>query len=100
MFPHKNIYKGTWMSPDGRYVNQIDHILVSAIFKNCIQDIRTMRGTDGDSDHYLVKGKMKVKIKNVGKMFGKKVKLNNMNTCERLKYQMSEKNRKIDTGYK
>jgi len=65
MFPHKNIYKGTWISPDGRHVNQIDHILVSARFKNCIQDIRTMRGADGDSDHYLVKGKMKIKMKKV-----------------------------------
>jgi len=63
MFPHKDIYKGTWMSPDGRYFNQIDHILVSTRFKNCIQDVRTIRGTDSDSDHYLVKRKMKVKIK-------------------------------------
>ncbi|KAL4084333.1 hypothetical protein QTP88_028157 [Uroleucon formosanum] len=104
MFPHKNIYKGTWMSPDGRYVNQIDHILVSTRFKNCIQDIRTTRETDGDSDHYLVKGKMKVKIKKVTRK--KRIvvdkydtaKLNNMNTCERFKYQMYEKIRRIDTG--
>ncbi|XP_008181820.1 uncharacterized protein LOC103309055 [Acyrthosiphon pisum] len=104
MFPHKNIYKGTWMSPDGRYVNQIDHILVSTRFKNCIQDIRTMRGADGDSDHYLVKGKMKVKIKKVTRNKGIVVdkydtaKLNNMNTGERFKYQMYEKIRRIDTG--
>lgn len=51
------------MSPDGRHVNQIDHILVSTRFKNCIQDVRTMGGADSDSDPYLVKGKMKVKIK-------------------------------------
>jgi len=101
MFPHKNIYKGTWMSPDGRYVNQIDHILVSTRFKNCIQDIRTMRGADGDSDHYLVKGKMKVKIKKVTRNKGIVVdtaKLNNMNTCETFTYQMYKKIRRIDTG--
>ncbi|XP_025421560.1 uncharacterized protein LOC112691510 [Sipha flava] len=103
MFPHKNIYKGTWMSPDGRYVNQIDHVLVSVRFKNCIQDIRTMRGADGDSDHYLVKGKMKVKIKKVTRKKGTVVdkydtaKLNNVNTCERFKYLMSEKIRRINT---
>jgi hypothetical protein len=28
MFPHPNIYKYTWTSPDGKPHNQIDHILV------------------------------------------------------------------------
>jgi hypothetical protein len=28
MFPHRNIYKYTWTSPDGKAHNQIDHILV------------------------------------------------------------------------
>ncbi|VVC24729.1 Hypothetical protein CINCED_3A009682 [Cinara cedri] len=61
-----------------------------------------MRGADGDSDHYLVKGKMKVKIKKVTRKKGILVdkydtaKLNNVNTCERFKYQMSEKIRRID----
>lgn len=35
MFPHKNIHKGgTWRSLDGRYTDQIDHILVNSKFKN------------------------------------------------------------------
>ncbi|XP_025406268.1 uncharacterized protein LOC112680398 [Sipha flava] len=38
MFPRKDIYKGTWKAPN-------------------------VRGADCDSDHYLVKGKLNVKLK-------------------------------------
>jgi hypothetical protein len=41
IFPHKNIHKGTWMSPDDRYSNKIDYILVNERFANNIKDVRT-----------------------------------------------------------
>jgi len=39
MFPLKDIYKYTWVLPDGRHENQIDHVLISNRFKNGITNV-------------------------------------------------------------
>ena len=61
-FSHQQIHKATWVSPDQRTSNQIDHILVDARHASCILDSRSYRGANIDSDHYLVKAKVRSRI--------------------------------------
>ena len=64
MFPHKGIHKGTWRSPERSSVNQIDHVCISQGHRQCLLDVRYMRGADlGLSDHYLVRAKITVKLR-------------------------------------
>ena len=62
-FAHKRIHKTTWVSPDGRTENQIDHVCISSKFRRSLQDVRSMRGADAASDHHLVLAKVKLKLK-------------------------------------
>jgi endonuclease/exonuclease/phosphatase family metal-dependent hydrolase len=54
MFPHCNIHKFTWTSPDGKAHNQIDHILIDRRRHSSILEIRSFRTAYCDTDHYLV----------------------------------------------
>jgi hypothetical protein len=60
MFPHRNIHKHTWTSPDGNTHNQIDHILRDRRRHSSVLDVRSFRAAD--TDHYLVVAKLRERI--------------------------------------
>jgi hypothetical protein len=62
MFPHRNIHKCIWMSPDGKTHNQIDYILVDRRRHSNVFDVRSFRAADCDSDHYLVVAKIRERL--------------------------------------
>jgi hypothetical protein len=54
MFPHRNIHKFTWTSPDGKTNSQIDHILIDRRRHSRILGVQSFGAADCDTDHYLV----------------------------------------------
>ena len=64
-FPRKDIHKVTWTSPNQRVKTQIDHILIDGRFFSDIRNIRTYRGADIHSDHYLVGASLHSKLSTV-----------------------------------
>jgi len=90
-FQHENIHKGTWISPDVLTLNQIVHVLVSNNKKQMIQDVRTLRRPDCDSDHFLVKLIVKQKLITTQKEIVKKLRWYNSNLQSPEKLRVSNK---------
>ena len=44
IFPHRNIYQYTCISPDGKIHNQTDHVLVDMRLHSILLDVRSVRG--------------------------------------------------------
>jgi hypothetical protein len=61
-FLHKKCHKVSWVSPDHRTQNQIDHFAISSKWKRSLCDVRNKRGVDIGSDHYLMVAKVKLKL--------------------------------------
>ena len=66
LFPHRNIHKLTWTSPNERAQNQIDHLMVNSMWHRSLLDVRVRRGADASSDDHLVSAKVRLKLRAAG----------------------------------
>jgi hypothetical protein len=67
-----------WTSRDEKMHNRIGHILIGRRRHSSILDVRTFRGADCDSDHYLVVAKVSERL-SVSKRMVKKMDMERFN---------------------
>jgi hypothetical protein len=58
MFPHRSIRKYTRTSPDGQTHRQIDDVFMCGMLHSSLLDVRSLRGADCGTDHYVVVAKL------------------------------------------
>ena len=63
LFQHRDIHKTTWVSPCGKYRNQIDHVAIGKRHRSSLLDVQVKRGADIGSDHQLSISKIRFKLK-------------------------------------
>ena len=67
VFSHRDCHKVTWVSPDkdNQVENQIDRICISRNWSKSVLDVCNKRGADIGSDHHMIMGILRIKIKKV-----------------------------------
>jgi len=98
IFPHRNIYRDAWSSPNGKTHKQIEQILIEKRWLSNILHVRSCRGADCNTDHYLVVAKVRERLtvsKQAAQNFdGEKFNLRKLNGLEvRKPYQIEIINR-------
>ena len=60
------IWTNQWLTiiiiPNGKTHNQIDHILVNRRWHSILPDVRSFRGADCDTDHFMVVAKVRKRL--------------------------------------
>ena len=74
--PHNASRRATWHSPNGKYHNQIDYIMVRKRFRSSVNiaKTRSFPGADIGSDHELVMMTFKLHLKKVKKLCHTRIK--------------------------
>ena len=67
LFPHREIHKITWCSPNCRDRNQIHHMMINGKWRSSLRDVKVRRVPDIGSDHHLVTACLKLKLKSAGR---------------------------------
>jgi hypothetical protein len=78
LFPHKDIHKATWVAPNLRTFNQIDHVAISRKWRRSLLDVLSYRGADVASNHHLVVAQLRLKLA-ANKLSGQRVTLKKFN---------------------
>jgi hypothetical protein len=98
MFPHRKINKYTRTCPEGNTHNQIDHVLIDRRRHSNILAVRSFRGADCDTDHYLVVPKVRERLA-VSKRAAQKIDMETLNVKKlnegdvREQYQVTIRNK-------